>query len=215
MLVGKRMTAHPVTVAPNETLAVARAKMQAGHFRRVPVVQNEKLVGILTDRDIRQHLGHEERTKVTAAMTEELVTVTPATTLEYAAQLMLKRQIGGLPVVEDGKLVGIITTSDIVTAFLDVMGASEEGVARVDLILKEAPHDLGDAAKAISGVGSEILGVGTYREKWDESRAFYVLIRTKDVDYVASVLKAQGFSVLGISLRCVAHRRASRSGYRR
>jgi acetoin utilization protein AcuB len=197
MLVGKRMTTHPVTVAPNETLAAARAKMQAGQFRRLPVVQDGKLVGIVTDRDVRPHLGHEERTRVTAAMTEELVTVTPATTLEYAAQLMLKRKIGGLPVVEDGKLAGIITTSDILTAFLDVMGASEEGVARVDLILKEAPHDLGDAAKAIAGVGSEILGVGTYREKWEESRVFYVLIRTKDIDHVAGVLKAQGFSVLG------------------
>jgi acetoin utilization protein AcuB len=198
MLVGKRMSPHPVTVAPNETLAVARAKMQAGQFRRVPVVQDGKLVGIVTDRDLRPHLGHEERTRVTAAMTEELVTVTPATTLEYAAQLMLKRKIGGLPVVEDGKLAGIITTSDILTAFLDVMGASEENVARVDLVLKEAPHDLGDAAKAIAGVGSEILGVGTYREKWEESRVFYVLIRTKDIDHVAGVLKAQGFSVLGI-----------------
>ncbi len=198
MLVGKRMTAHPVTVAPNETLAVARDKMQAGHFRRLPVVQDEKLVGIVTDRDLRPHLGHEERTRVTAAMTEELITVTPATTLESAAQLMLKRQIGGLPVVEDGKLAGIITTSDILTAFLDVMGASEEDVARVDLMLKDAPHDLGDAAKAISGAGSEILGVGTYREKWEESRVFYVLIRTKDIDQVAGVLKAQGFSVLGI-----------------
>ena len=197
MLVGKRMTPHPVTVTPQETLAAARAKMQAGHFRRVPVVQNEKLVGILTDRDIRQHLGHEERTKVTAAMTEDPVTVTPATTLESAAQLMLKRQFGGLPVVEDGKLVGIITTSDVVTAFLDVMGATEEGVARVDLTLKEPPHDLADAAKVISSTGSEILGVGTYREKWDESRVFYVTLRTKDVNQVASALKAQGFSVLG------------------
>jgi acetoin utilization protein AcuB len=198
MLVGKRMTQNPVTVAPDETLAAALAKMQAGHFRRLPVMQNGKLVGIVTDRDIRQHLGHEQRTRVTAAMTEDLVTVTPATTLESAAQTMLKRKVGGLPVVENGKLAGIITTSDILTAFLDVMGASEENVARVDLMLTDAPHDLGDAAKAIAGVGSEILGVGTYREKWEESRVFYVLIRTKDIDHVASVLKAQGFSVLGI-----------------
>ena len=198
MLVGKRMTPNPVTVAPGETLAAARAKMQAGHFRRLPVVKDEKLAGMLTDRDVRQHLGHEERTRVTAAMTEDPITVTPATTLEDAAQLLLERQIGGLPVVEDGKLVGIITTSDILTAFLDVMGASEKGVARVDLMLKEPPHDLADAAKAISSAGSEILGVGTYREQWDESRVFYLMLRTKDVDQVASALKAQGFSVLGI-----------------
>ena len=197
MLVGKRMTPNPVTVAPQETLASAQAKMQAGKFRRLPVVKDGELVGIASDRDMRAHLGHEERTKITAAMSEDLVTVTPSTTIESAAQLMLKRKIGGLPVVEDGKLVGIITTSDILSAFLEVMGATEEGVARVDLVLKGAPHDLGDAAKAIAAVGSEILSVGTYREKWDENRVFYMLMRTKDVEHVAEVLKSKGFTVLG------------------
>ncbi|HTY56648.1 MAG TPA: CBS and ACT domain-containing protein [Candidatus Binataceae bacterium] len=197
MLVGKRMTPNPVTVAPQETLASAQAKMQAGKFRRLPVVKDGELVGIASDRDMRAHLGHEERTKITAAMSEDLVTVTPSTTIESAAQLMLKRKIGGLPVVEDGKLVGIITTSDILSAFLEVMGATEEGVARVDLVLKGAPHDLGDAAKAIAAIGSEILSVGTYREKWDENRVFYMLMRTKDVEHVAEVLKSKGFTVLG------------------
>ncbi|MGD0074787.1 MAG: CBS domain-containing protein [Candidatus Binataceae bacterium] len=198
MLVGKRMTANPVTAAPDENLATAQARMQAGKFRRLPVMQNGKLIGIVTDRDLRPHLGHEQHTGITAAMTEKLITVSPSTTLEAAAQLMLTNKISGLPVVENDKLVGIITTSDILTAFLDVMGASEEGSARIDLMLKGSPHDLGDAAKAIGAAGSEVLGVGTYREKWDETGVFYVLIRTKDVDHVASTLKSQGYSVLGV-----------------
>ncbi len=198
MLVGKRMTRNPITVAPSETLATAHAKMTAGHFRRLPVVQDGQLVAMVTDRDLRQHLGHEHQVRITAAMTENPITVTPATTLESAAQLLLKHKIGGLPVVEDGKLVGIITSSDVLTAFLDVMGVLEEGVARVDLVLEAAPHDLGDASKAISGAGSEILGVGTYREKWDNGQVFYLLIRTKDIDHVAGVLQSHGFSVLGV-----------------
>jgi acetoin utilization protein AcuB len=124
MLVRHRMTLNPVTVGPQNMLATAQEKMTAGHFRRVPVVQDDILVGILTDRDIRRHVGVEERTRVQAAMTETPLTVSPSTTVEEATQLMLKHQIGGLPVLESGKLVGIITTSDILRAFLEMTSTS-------------------------------------------------------------------------------------------
>jgi len=102
MLVSKRMRKEPVTVGPQDDLATVQKKMKEGGFRRIPVVEGGRLVGIVTDRDIRQHLGYLEKTKVNAAMTEKLVTVLPKTTLEEAAQLLLKHKIGGLPVVEDG-----------------------------------------------------------------------------------------------------------------
>src|SRR5213083_1866129 len=116
MLVRNRMTQNPVTVTPQDTLAMAQEKMAVGRFRRLPVVQDGTLVGILTDRDVRRHVGVQARTRVVAAMTESPFTVSPLTTVEEAAQLMLTHQIGGLPVVEDGKLVGIITTSDVMQA---------------------------------------------------------------------------------------------------
>lgn len=121
MFVRHRMTPNPVTVDPQNMLAAAQEKMTAGHFRRVPVVQDSILVGILTDRDIRRHAGAEERTKVRAAMTETPLTVSPSTTVEEATRLMLKHQISGLPVLENGKLVGIITTSDMLQAFLEMI----------------------------------------------------------------------------------------------
>jgi len=121
MLVRHRMTLNPVTVDPQDMLAAAQEKMTAGHFRRVPVVQDGILVGILTDRDIRRHAGVEERTKVRAAMTETPLTVSPSTTVEEATRLMLKHQISGLPVLENGKLIGIITTSDMLQAFLEMI----------------------------------------------------------------------------------------------
>ena len=136
MLVGKRMSKDPVTVTSQDSLATVQNKMRMGNFRRLPVVEAGQLLGIVTDRDIREHKGFLEQTKVNAAMTEKLVTVTPEITLEEAAKLLLKHKVGGLPVLEQGKLAGIITTSDIVQAFLDVMGASEEGAARIDLLLE-------------------------------------------------------------------------------
>ena len=198
MLVGKRMSKSPATVTPEDYLANARAKMQEGNFRRLPVVKDGQLVGIVTDRDLRQHMGYLERTKVNAAMTEALITVTPQTTLEEAAQVMLKHKVGGLPVVEDGKLVGIITTSDILQAFLDVMGATETGSARIDLLLEGEGHNLGSASKIMAENGGEILGVGTYRDKWDDSSVCYLRLRANEPDRLAELLKAEGFSVLGV-----------------
>jgi acetoin utilization protein AcuB len=124
MLVRERMTPNPVTVAPKGMLSVARDTMTAGKFRRVPVVQDGTLVGILTDRDLRQYLGVEERTRIEAAMTETPLTIPPTMTVEEATRLMLKHHISGLPVLENGQLVGIITTSDVLRAFLERTGPS-------------------------------------------------------------------------------------------
>ena len=146
MLVEKQMTKNPVTVTSQDCLATAQKKMHEGHFRRLPVVEDGQLLGIVTDRDIREHKGFLEQTKVNVAMTEKLVTVTPETNLEEAAKPLLKHKIGGLPVLEKGMLVGIITTSDILQAFLGIIGASEEGTARIDLTLGGGGNDLASAS---------------------------------------------------------------------
>lgn len=120
------MIGKPVTVTPQDSLATAQAQMQAGGFRQLPVVTDGKLVGIVTDRDVRRYVRKMRITEVKAAMTKDPETVTPVTTLEEAAQLLLEHKIGGLPVLEADSLVGIITTTDILRAFLDVMGKVRE-----------------------------------------------------------------------------------------
>ncbi|MBI2361443.1 MAG: CBS domain-containing protein, partial [Deltaproteobacteria bacterium] len=182
MLVGKRMSKEPVTVSPQETLATAKAKMRAGKFRQIPVVEDGRLVGIITEGDIREHLGDLEQTRVKSCMTEGLLTVAPGTTLEEAAATLLNHKIGSLPVIEDRRLVGIITTSDILRAFLDVMGASEPGTGRIDLLLEGEQYGLASASKAIVEEGGEVLGLGTYRERWGESPICYLRIREGDLD---------------------------------
>ncbi|HSD11567.1 MAG TPA: CBS domain-containing protein [Candidatus Binatia bacterium] len=119
LLVTTYMTRKPVTVTPRDTLIDAQEKMNAGSFRRLPVVEGDRLVGMITDRDLGPHSGHLRETRVTAAMTENPLTVTPTTPLEAAARRMLDTKLDSLPVVEDGKLVGIITTTDILKAFLE------------------------------------------------------------------------------------------------
>jgi acetoin utilization protein AcuB len=126
MRVADRMTANPVTVTPSDTLGKAKALMDAGGFRRLPVIEGGKLVGIITERDLRSHSGYLDATRVSGAMTPSPMTVPSHSSVEDAARLMLEHKVGGMPVVDNGQLVGVVTTSDLLRALLDVVQASAE-----------------------------------------------------------------------------------------
>jgi acetoin utilization protein AcuB len=131
-------------------------------------------------------------------MTEEVRTVSPSTTLEEAAQIMLKLKIGGLPVVENGRLVGIITTSDVMKAFLDTMGASQPASTRLDFILEGEEHGIIEASRVVSREGGEILGIGTYRQKIGENPVCYLRLLSGNAERIAEALRRSGFNVLGV-----------------
>ena len=120
------MTTDPTTIGPSDSLSKAKMMMDAGRFRRLPVMEDDRLIGILTERDLKQHTGALASTRVNAAMRTHLVTVTPYNTVEDAARLMLNHKIGGLPIVADGKLVGIVTTTDLLKAFLQVIADANQ-----------------------------------------------------------------------------------------
>jgi acetoin utilization protein AcuB len=124
------MTRHPETIRPGDMLLKAKEMMDAGGFRRLPVVHEGRVVGILTERDLREHVGYLESTKVDAAMKTPVVAVDSKASVEGAARLMLANKIGGLPVVDDGKLVGIVTSSDMLRAFLNVVEATQKILER-------------------------------------------------------------------------------------
>ena len=112
-----RMTEKLVLVSPHDSLAKAKALMDSGNFRHLPVVEKGELVGILSNHDIRSH--SDLSASVADAMTANPVTVTPETTIEEATRLMLRFKVDAVPVVEGETPVGIITTSDILKRFLD------------------------------------------------------------------------------------------------
>jgi len=198
MIVGKRMTKEPITVEAEDLAIRAAHKMQAGGFRRLPVVRDGKLVGIISERDLREHRGHLEQVKINGVMSENPITVAPTTTVEEAAQIMLQRQIGGLPVVAEGHLVGMITETDILRAFLDVMGASHGGSSRIDFVLEGEEHGFVEATRLVVREGGEVLGVGTYREKLGDNPVCYLRLIGGAPDNIAKALRSRGFNVLGV-----------------
>jgi len=124
------MTPSPVCIGPRETLAKAGALMAAGGFRQLPVLDYQKLIGIVTDRDLRHHGGYLESTLVDAAMTSCPLVISPSDSVEVAAKLMIQHKIGAVPVVENGRIVGILSTSDLLKALLNLIQATKQIVAR-------------------------------------------------------------------------------------
>ncbi len=119
LMVGTWMTHDPVVAHPDDKLSAVEEQMRQGHFRSIPIVRDATLIGIITDRDVRVHAGFLDHTFVKDAMQEQLVTVTPSSSIREAARILRERKIGGLPVVEDGKLIGILTVSDVLEALTE------------------------------------------------------------------------------------------------
>jgi acetoin utilization protein AcuB len=121
------MTRAPRCAAEDERLDSVVEAMHAGRFRQVPVVDGAgHLLGILTQRDIAEHKGYLDTTKVSAAMREPALSIRPEDPIEVAAQILLDRKIGGLPVVdEERRVLGIITTTDLLRGLLSRMGGAE------------------------------------------------------------------------------------------
>jgi acetoin utilization protein AcuB len=133
-LVEQIMTRDPAIVAPNDPIRVAIEQMQAHGCRRLPVVENAKLVGIVTDRDLRRATNSPfvlrerwydefllDQITVRACMSINPITVTPRTPIIEAAKLMRSRKIGGLPVVDGDYLVGIVTETDLLNYLIRLL----------------------------------------------------------------------------------------------
>lgn len=111
-----QMTKDPVSVAPDASLAEVRAKLRGGGFRFVPVVDEGRLVGVITDRDIRLYSAQAADIEVGSVMTAEAATVSPRASIREVARLLVECDVGGFPVVEGQKLIGVITTTDVLKA---------------------------------------------------------------------------------------------------
>ncbi len=127
IIVSDVMTPRPITAAPWDTLATAHTRMEAGRFRSLPVVQMNRLVGVLSDRDVLPFLGQRAEIPVKEVMTHAVVMVAPQAPLDEAAQLMLRHKIGMLPVVRNDELVGIVTSTDILIAFVRLAAEMRNG----------------------------------------------------------------------------------------
>ncbi len=166
----RNFMSSPVVTLTSSTRAIdALELMQARKIRRIPVTEDGRLTGILTLGDIQAVLGQQEHsvrrasTKLGDIMTREVRTVAPDDPLERAARVMLDHDVSGLPVLDDGKLVGIITESDIFLAFTRIMGIVERGV-RVVLTVPEGADLMEHLSRRTAGMAVRSLAAYPSRE---------------------------------------------------
>jgi acetoin utilization protein AcuB len=137
------------------------------------------------------------RLKVTELMTTEVITVTPDTPMEEAARIMADNKIGGLPVIQDGKLVGIITETDIFKVFLELLGAREGGL-RLTLGIPERKGEIARLTTEIARLGGNILALGTFLGEDPTTAVVTVKVEDVPADALQAAMRDLDLEILDV-----------------
>jgi len=209
MIVAKRMMRNPVFVDENDSMKKAMDIMKEREIRHLPVLKGgDKLVGILTERDIKQASPSSataleireifyllDKVKVKQIMTRRVFTISSDAPIEEAALIMREKKIGCLPVVAGGKLVGILTETDILDAFLDAMGVNGPGY-RVELVLPNRPGMLLEVVKLLKDFDANIVSVATASHDDPGMKILILRIETKNYKVLKAAIKKSGYEIL-------------------
>lgn len=208
MFVINRMTKNPMTVTADTKVDEVAHLMKKHNFRRLPVVDDGKLVGFLSDSDLMRvapspatTLSRYEINSLLAKicvrdiMKKDVVSVNVDATIEEAALIMYKNKIGGMPVVSNmGAVVGVITETDIFKTFVDVMGLAD-GKTRITLEVTDKIGVVKDIAEIFGQAGVSIDSLITCKK---EDTKYEIVIRgdITNIDDIKAKLEAKGYKVI-------------------
>jgi len=200
MLVARRMTRDPISISPEASIQEAIELMKTHSIRHLPVVDGqERLVGWVSDTELRGVFMASmiEELTVGDVMIADPITVSSSDVLEQAALLISKHKIGGMPVLEDGKLVGIITVVDILEAFVDIMGVLGSS-SRLDVRLGDSRDAFPEVSRIIREHDGEIISVGILSQESLE-RIYSFRIEKCDTEPLRQALEEQGYEVVSFN----------------
>lgn len=213
MLVKDKMSTNIVSITPQTTVPDALALMEEKGIRRLPVVDNNRLVGIVTLLDLVRaspspatSLSVWElnyllaKLPVKDVMAKNVYSVEPLMPIDAAAALMREKRIGGLPVVDNGNVVGVITETDIFTAFMDMLGVNRGGL-RLTLELPDKSGALAEAANLFRNFGVNIVSVTVLPSDAESNvgQSVWRLHGCEDVDELLSFLREKSYRVMHVS----------------
>ncbi|MCL4268104.1 MAG: CBS and ACT domain-containing protein [Anaerolineales bacterium] len=201
MFVGERMSQPVITVSPDTPVHDALVMFRKEHIRRAPVVKDGKMLGIVSESDLLNaspspvtSLSVWEMnylmSKVTVknVMTKKVKTIDVNTPIEEAARIMADSKIGGMPVMRSGKMVGMITETDLFKIFLELMGARTKAL-RVTALVEEKPGQLAKVTKAIAEAGGDFLAFGMFAGPDTSSRIITFKVARLKKDEVIQALE--------------------------
>ncbi|MBI5904523.1 MAG: CBS domain-containing protein [Deltaproteobacteria bacterium] len=209
MIVARRMKRNPVFVDEADSMRRAMDLLKEHEIRHLPVLKDgDRLVGILSERDIKQASPSPataleireiyyllDKVKVKQIMTRRPYTVSSSTPIEEAALIIREKKIGCLPVVDNGKLVGILTETDVVDAFIEAMGVSGPGY-RVELALPNRPGMLFEVLKLMKDFDANIVSVATAAHDEADKKILILRIETRNYKVLKAAFKKSGFEVI-------------------
>jgi acetoin utilization protein AcuB len=201
MFVGERMSRPVISVSPDTPINDALAMFKKEHIRRAPVLKDGKLIGIVSERDLLNASPSSATTlsiwemhyliskvKVKNVMTRKVVTVTRDTPIEEAARIMADKKIGGLPVMDGDRVVGMITETDLFKVFLELMGARDKGI-RVTATIEDKPGELAKVTKAIANAGGNFVAFGFFAGEDASTKVLTFKVEGMKPNEVKSALK--------------------------
>ena len=186
---------HAIT--PKASISEAVRIMTSQSIRHLPVIDQEEMVGLITESNIRQYLSQ----PVEDITIEDIMIVNPITidvnaSIDSAARLIHDYKIGGLPVLEKRKLVGMITTIDILAAFIELMGILEDS-SRIDVIVNEAVGSIEDVMKIIRSHGGTVISVGIDTPS-SYKRIYFIRLKKIPLDDIIEAINSAGHKVAAI-----------------
>jgi len=192
MLVANWMSKNIITIDENDSMHDAMKLLKENGIRMLPVIEKGKLIGIVTDRDLKRASAsdatsleiHElfyllTRIKVKNLMTKEVITVAPDFTVEETAQVLQKNRISGAPVVDaDGQIVGTITKTDLFRVLISLTGVANGGI-QFGLQVEDRPGSIKEVADIIRMYGGRMVSIlSSYDEVPEGYRKVYIRMRS-------------------------------------
>lgn len=226
MLIRYWMSQPAITIQKNDSMQQAANMMKTHHIRMLPVMNKEKICGIITDRDLKRASASDAtsldvyellyliaKIKVADIMTRNVITVHQDLTMEEAADVMLDHKISGVPVLDDNeRLCGVITQSDIFKAMLYITGVKKRGI-HIAVVLPDVPGSIMEVANVVREFGGRMASILTTYERAPEGfRNVYFRFTDVSRDRISEMLKA--IQVKAALLYMVDHRENKRIIYR-
>ena len=215
MYVRDEMTKNLITINANDVISKAAEIMAEKKLHRLPVLQDGELVGLVTKGKITSstsggatslsifelnYLLNRTSVKEVMIKKKDLITISSDKLMEDAADMMLRHDIGCLPVVDNGELVGILTQNDLFKAFLDILGYNRKG-SRIDICVPDTLGVLGEVSKVFVANEANITNFTVYRNNDDTTADLILRSDLVETDKLVEDLKDNGFIVNSVMTR--------------
>ncbi len=198
MKVKNWMVTDVITIGPGASIRDAVELMHRHSIRHIPVVEGDVMEGLVTESNLRQYFFPAMVDDLTMAdvMIVNPITIDPNASIDSAARLIHQYKIGGLPVMDKRRLVGIITITDILGAFIGFLGLLEDS-SRIDVAIDEKIGNIDDVMRVIRELGGKIVSVGVDGHG-SRKKVHHIRLEKGDITQIVKAVEDMGHKIVSV-----------------